>query len=173
MTDIYGFLNSHGLIYERHDHPAVFTCEEAERLVPPLPAAKVKNLFMRDRKGLRHFLVMVGYHKAVDLKALSSVLGSKGLSFASPDRLKRHLGVDPGSVTVLSLVHDGTGAVEVIVDEALWRSEAIQCHPLVNTSTLVIPMEEIRRFLDLTGHEARVLDVPGRESVPLFRGEGA
>jgi Ala-tRNA(Pro) deacylase len=83
--DIYQFLADHDIEYERHDHPPVFTCEEAIRLVPPLPAAKTKNLFLRDRKGGRHFLVAVGYEKAVDLKALASLLGVSKLGFASAE----------------------------------------------------------------------------------------
>jgi Ala-tRNA(Pro) deacylase len=161
-VDIYRYLSEHGIDYERHDHPPVFTCEEADRLVPELPGAKTKNLFLRDKKGLQHFLVMVGYEKAVDLKALSSLLGIGGLGFASPERLKKYLGVDPGAVTILGLVHDAGKEVGVIVDEGLWQASAFRCHPLVNTSTLVISKEGLERLLDLTGHSAQILDVPER-----------
>lgn len=162
MMDIYQFLAEHDIEYERHDHPPVFTCEEANRLVPPLPAAKTKNLFLRDRKGRRHFLVVVGYEKVVDLKALAFLLGVSKLSLASPERLKRFLCVDPGAVTILGVINDVNKAVEVIVDEDLWGSKAFRCHPLVNTSTLVISKENIKRFLDKTGHEVRILNVPDR-----------
>jgi Ala-tRNA(Pro) deacylase len=160
--DIYQFLADHDIEYERHDHPPVFTCEEAERLVPDMPAAKTKNLFLRDRKGRRHFLVVVGYEKAVDLRALTSLLGVRKLGFASPERLKRYLGVDPGSVSILGLMNDVNQAVEVIVDEGLWGAEAFRCHPLVNTSTLAISRDDVQRFLEITGHQVRILDVPGR-----------
>ena len=160
--DIYQFLTDHDIGYERHDHPPVFTCEEAERLVPDMPAAKTKNLFLRDRKGRRHFLVVVGYEKAVDLKALCPLLGASKLGFASPERLKKYLGVEPGSVSVLGLVNDVGQEVEVIVDEGLWRADALRCHPLVNTSTLVISRDGIRHFLEVTGHQVRILDVPNR-----------
>lgn len=160
--DIYQFLADHSIEYERHDHPAVFTCEEALRLVPPLPAAKTKNLFLRDRKGRRHFLVAVGYEKAVDLKALASLLGVSKLGFASDERLQRYLGVDPGSVSILGVVNDVDQEVEVIVDKDLWDAKAFQCHPLVNRSTLVISRDDIQRFLEITGHPVRLLDVPGR-----------
>ena len=160
--DIYRYLSEHGIVYERHDHPPVYTCEEADRLVPELPAAKTKNLFLRDKKGRRHFLVLVGYEKAVDLKALSSLLGIGGISFASPERLKNYLGVDPGAVTILGLTHDTSKKVGVIIDKVLWQASAFRCHPLVNTSTLVISKEDLVRLLDLTGHTAQVLDVPGR-----------
>ena len=162
MINIYQFLAEHDIEYERHDNPPVFTCEEADRLVPPLPAAKTKNLFVRDRKGRCHFLVVVGYEKVVDLKALSSLLGVSKLSLASPERLRRYLGVDPGSVTILGVVNDSDKEVEIIMDEGLWDSKAFRCHPLVNTSTLVISRQNLQRFFDTTGHKPRILNIPGK-----------
>jgi len=163
--DIYQFLAEHNIEYERYDHPPVFTCEEANRLVPPITAeaAKTKNLFLRDKKGRHHFLVTVRDTKRVDVKALEPLLGVKKLSFASPERLKKYLGLTPGSVTILGLVNDVNKEVEVIMDEDVWNSKAIRCHPLVNTSTLVIFRDDIRRFLEITGHNVRVLSVPARE----------
>jgi Ala-tRNA(Pro) deacylase len=161
MTDIYKFLDDHRIEYERHDHPPVFTVEDVHRLVPPLPAAKTKSLFLRDTKGLKHFLIIVRGEKRVDLKALPKILNCSKLRFGSPERLKKHLGVDPGSVSIFSAVNDMDKAVEIIIDTALWESDAFQFHPLVNTSTLVISRDNIKRFLDKTGHETQVLDVPG------------
>lgn len=161
MTDIYKFLNDHQIEYERHDHPPVFTVEDVNLLVPPLPAAKTKSLFLRDAKGLRHFLIIVRGEKRVDLKALPAVLDSSKLRFGSPERLKQYLGVDPGSVSIFAAVNDKDTTVEIIIDTALWESEAFQFHPLVNTSTLVVSRDNIKRFLDKTGHETQVLNVPG------------
>jgi Ala-tRNA(Pro) deacylase len=128
--------------------------------------AKTKNIFVRDKKGKRHFLVVVGYEKTVDLKSLSSLLGVSSMTMASPDRLKRYLGVDPGSVTILAVINDTDGKVEVVFDKALWESPSFRCHPLVNTSTLAIPKEGVQRFLGLTGHKVTVVGVPGREVKP-------
>ena len=161
MTDIYKFLNDHQIEYERHDHPPVFTVEDVNLLVPPLPAAKTKSLFLRDAKGLRHFLIIVRGEKRVDLKALPAVLDSSKLRFGSPERLKQYLGVDPGSVSIFAAVNDKDTTVEIIIDTALWESEAFQFHPLVNTSTLVVSRDNIKQFLDKTGHETQVLNVPG------------
>jgi Ala-tRNA(Pro) deacylase len=163
MVEIYKFLADHQIKYECHDHPPVFTVEDVNRLVPPLTAAKTKNLFLRDNKGQRHFLVVVRGEKRVDLKALPGLVGSSRLRFGSPDRLKKYLGVDPGSVSLFSVVNDIDRAVEVIMDGDLWESEAFQFHPLVNTSTLVISRDNLQRFLDKTGHEIQILDVPGLE----------
>ena len=161
MTDIYKFLDDHQIEYERHDHPPVYTVEDVIRLVPPLEAAQTKSLFLRDAKGSRHFLVIVNGEKRVNLKALPDLLNSSRLRFGSPDRLKKHLGVDPGSVSLFAVVNDTGKAVELIIDSALWKSDAFQFHPLINTSTLVISRGNIKRFLDKTGHSAQILDVPG------------
>jgi len=163
MADIYQFLVEHDIAYERHDHPPVFTCEQADRMVPPLPAAKTKNLFLRDKKGRRHFLVVVGYDKVVDLKMLAPLLGVNRLALASTERLQKYLGVDPGAVTILAVVNDTERGVDVVIDKDLWSSKAFRCHPLVNTSTLVVSKEGLERFLDITGHRPQLIEIPGKE----------
>jgi Ala-tRNA(Pro) deacylase len=160
--DIYDFLAGHGIAYQRVDHPPVYTCEQARELVPELPGMEVKNLFLRDRKGRRHFLVVVGYDKNVDLKALSGELQAPGLSMASPERLARHLAVEPGSVTLLAVVNDPGGTVEVVVDAEVWAATRLRCHPLVNTATLSVERAAIERLFAVTGHVPRVIEVPAR-----------
>jgi Ala-tRNA(Pro) deacylase len=99
----------------------------------------------------------------VNIKALGAVIDSGHLSFGSPDRLKKYLGVDPGSVTVLATINDPGHAVELIFDTVLWEEETFQFHPLVNTSTLLISRENLKRFFELTGHEVRLIEVPSLE----------
>ena len=93
-----------------------------------------KNLFLRDKRGERHILVVVPHEKSVDLKAFAAVLGIKKLALASPDRLKEHLGIEPGAVSILGIVNDKRKKVEVVVDQAVWKADTWQCHPLVNTT---------------------------------------
>jgi Ala-tRNA(Pro) deacylase len=153
-----------GIDAPRHEHPAVMTVEESDRLVPKLPGAKTKNLFLRDRKGARHFLVTVPAEHRVDLGRLGAVLDSDKLGFASAERLERHLGITPGSVSLLALVNDADRAVEFVVDRRLWEAEAIQAHPLVNTATVVLAHDDLVKFLGATGHAPRVVEVPGKEA---------
>ena len=162
MTDIFAFLDRLGVPYERHDHAAVFTVEEALEHVPVLPGGKLKNLFLCDRKGKRDFLVVVGFEKRVNLKALAAALEVPGLRFASPERLQERLGLEPGAVSILGVVNDRDGKVEVVIDRAVWQCDPLQCHPLVNTSTVVIPREGVERFFEATGHTPRIMDVPGQ-----------
>jgi Ala-tRNA(Pro) deacylase len=163
MVDLYRFLADHHVEYERYDHPAVYTVADVKRLVPPLPAARTKNLFLRDHKGRRHFLVIVPADKRVNIKVLNTAIGSSRLSFGSANRLQKFLGVDPGSVTIFALVNDRDHKVEVIIDESLWEQKAFQFHPLVNTSTLVVSNDHLKRFLTLTGHDVKILVVPSQK----------
>jgi Ala-tRNA(Pro) deacylase len=158
--DLDAFFATHAIAASRVDHPPVMTCEEADRLVPRLPAAKSKNLFLRDRKGTRHLLVTVPPERAVDLNALGAVLGVGRLGFASAERLQKHLAITPGSVSLLALVNDTAHAVEFVIDRTLWEAAAIQAHPLVNTATLVLSHADLERFLAATGHVPRIIDVP-------------
>ncbi|WP_043616006.1 prolyl-tRNA synthetase associated domain-containing protein [Chromobacterium violaceum] len=160
---LYRLLDEQQVRYQRFEHPPVYTCEEAARLIPDLPGAECKNLFLCDAKGRRHFLVAVPADAGVDIKALGEALAAKGLRFASPERLKKYLGLEPGSVTLLAAVNDREQQVEVVVDEALWTREAILCHPLVNTATLSVPLEDLARLLAHTGHTPRVIAVPRRD----------
>lgn len=162
MTDIYEFLDNGNIEYQRYDHPPVFTVEDVHRLTPDLPGAKTKNLFLRDKKGSRHFLVVVPADKRVNLKALPKVLETSKISFGSPDRLMENLGVTPGSVSLFAIVNDQKNKVEVIIDKSLWASDAFQFHPLINTSTLIISREGIKQFLAATGHEFKILDIPAQ-----------
>ncbi|MFA6523701.1 MAG: prolyl-tRNA synthetase associated domain-containing protein [Candidatus Peribacteraceae bacterium] len=159
--DIDSFLTERHIPFQRFDHAAVFTCDEAAKL-PPMPGQGTKNLFLRDDKGKRHFLVVVSHEKNVDLKELSKIIGSRKLGFASPERLKKFLGVEPGSVTILGLVHDTDRAVELFMDEDIANADSYQCHPLVNTATLVISRSGIEAFLSSTGHGMKVIHVPSR-----------
>ena len=162
-SDLLDALQRWQVPFERVEHAPVFTCEEADALVPPLPGVHTKNLFLRDGKGRRHVLVVVDADTIVDLKGLAPVLGCGKLGMASTQRLQRHLGVEPGAVTLLGLVHAEPGAVEVVIDHAVWDVEQpLHCHPLVNTATLAIPHAGVVRFFTELGVEPVVIDVPRR-----------
>ena len=161
--DVAEFLSKHDIHPVRHEHPPVMTVEESLRLVPKFPGAKTKNLFLRDKKGRRHFLVTVPHDKAVNIDALADEIGINGLGFGSAERLKKYLGITPGSVSLLALVNDEVRAVEFVIDRALWEAEAVHAHPLVNTATMVLPHADLERFLAATGHVPRVIDVPAKE----------
>jgi Ala-tRNA(Pro) deacylase len=149
-----------GWEYQRVEHAAVFTIEEALAAVPQLEGIKTKNVFMRDGKGQRHFLAILPHERRVDMAELARQLPATKLSMGSPERLQRHLGVTPGAVSIFAIVNDTEKAVELIVDEAVWQAAKLQGHPLRNTATLVIAHATLEAFLAHTGHVPRVLRMP-------------
>ncbi|MFC1859770.1 prolyl-tRNA synthetase associated domain-containing protein [Thermodesulfobacteriota bacterium] len=165
MTEFFEFLGKNDIAYERHDHPPLYTVEDVMRLVPHLPGTKTKNLFLRDKPGKRHFLIVIKAEKKVDLKRLQAVLESSKLSFGSPKRLKKYLDLEPGAVSIFAIFNDVDQQVELYIDEELWSAESFQFHPLVNTSTLTITKEHLERFLAAAGHDFKIVKVPDARPV--------
>jgi Ala-tRNA(Pro) deacylase len=171
MTELVGFLRTHGISYVRHDHPPVYTCEEELRYVPESGAARTKNLFMRDKRGRRHLLLVTLCSKSVSIADFAETAGADRLSFASPERLMKYLGVEPGAVTLLGLVNDAAHAVEVYVDADVWRAASIHAHPLRNDATFVLSHADVERFLATTGHQARIVTVQSAHAEETTRSE--
>lgn len=147
--------------YQHIEHPPLATCSDADRLRLARPGTRLKHLFLRDNYGRRHVLLATAHDQTVDLKQLSRQMGVSRLGFASAERLQRYLGVRPGCVSLLALINDQANAVEFWVDQAIWRSPAFQCHPLINTASWVLPREGVMRFLEHTGHTPTRIPVPG------------
>jgi len=156
---IYEFLDQHNIPYERYDHAPVYTVAEADALNLEIGGEHTKNLFLRDKKGRRHLLLVAQAESVINLKELGKKLGISGMSLASPERLMTHLGIEPGSVSPLALLNDSENGVEVLIERSVWEAEAVRCHPLVNTATLVIPREGLAQFLQTTGHSVEVVDI--------------
>ena len=146
------FMDGNGFVYERLEHPAVFTCAEVDLHHAGVDAVSTKNLFLCDKKARRFFLAVTACEKTVKLDELTSQLGVAHLRFGSEENLMRLLGVTRGSVTMMGLVNDSEHAVELWIDDEIWRGEQFLCHPLVNTATLILSKAELQRFFALTGH---------------------
>ena len=152
-------LDSLGIPYVRHEHPPVATVEEAEKHWAGLQGTHCKNLFLRNYKGNRHYLVIAPVTRGIDLRRLNAELGEDRLSFASPERLKRWLGVEPGSVSPFGLINDASHAVRVVCDLALKSSDRLGFHPNVNTATLEIALADFEKFLAWRGNAVSWLEL--------------
>lgn len=150
--ELLDYLNASGFAYQRLEHPAVFTCEEADSHDLGVEAVHTKNLFLCDKKGRRFFLAVTACEKTVNLSELAVKFGVSHLRFASEENLIRLLGVTRGSVTMMGLVNDSEHQVELWVDGTIWNGEFFLSHPLVNTATLVLAKSDLQRFFEKTGH---------------------
>jgi Ala-tRNA(Pro) deacylase len=156
---LFARLDQLGITHRTVEHPPVFTVEEAKALRGNLSGHHIKNLFLRNKKEDR-WLVVALEDRAIDLKRLGEVLGAGRLSFGSADRLKRTLGVEPGSVTPLALINDRAQAVRLVLDRGVADGGPVNAHPLVNTMTTALSAADLLRFFAATGHTPRWLDFP-------------
>lgn len=149
---VYTALETLGVPFDRHEHPPVFTVDQALEHWAGIEAAHCKNLFLRNKKGDRHYLVVAGHSRPIDIAALAARVGEARLSFASAERLAAHLGLTPGAVSPFGLINDRTRTVRVLVDAALRSAERVGFHPNVNTATVVLAFADFERFLASCGN---------------------
>lgn len=163
MTDleasVVARLRELGIEYTRHQHPAAATVEEAETHWADIDATHCKNLFLRNQKGNRHYLVVLTASKKADLKGVADQIGDGKLSFASAERLMRHLGLTPGSVSPFGLINDRAHAVRVVLDRDLRAATRLSFHPNINTVTFTVAAPDFARFLDACGNPVQHVTV--------------
>ena len=143
-----------------HEHDAVFTVEESKKIKNHIDGCGTKNLFLKNKKGVM-VLVLAKHDTQVDLKGLSKRIGGGSLSFGKPDLLDEVLGVKPGSVTPLSLINDKDNRriSYFVLDKAITKYDYMNCHPMVNTATVVLKGSDLLKFIDHCGHEKLTLDL--------------
>jgi len=86
-------------------------------------------------------------------------VGDGKLSFASPDRLRSHLGLTPGSVSPFGLINNSDRAVRVVVDRDLKSAPRLSFHPNINTVTLTIAAADFVKFLESCGNPVQTVGV--------------
>lgn len=172
ITKVLDFLEKHSLGYELHTHPPLPTIELALEYWKDIDSTHCKNLFFRNHKGNRHYLVVFECHKALDIHSLEHKLRQGKLSFASAERMERCLGLLPGSVSPLGLINDIdlTGAAEkelfpnghrvmLFLDQDLKSAPRLSFHPCDNTASAVLSNDDFMKFLTLWGGEYEWINV--------------
>ena len=147
------------IAFDRHEHPPIATGDEGLEHWEGIDAVHCKNLFLRNQKGTRHYLVILPVTKRADLRMVADQIGDGKLSFASPERLLTYLGVTPGSVSPFGLIHDTDHHVRVFLDKDLKVAARISFHPNINTRTLVLSFADFEKYLAASWNVVRFVDV--------------
>ena len=174
IEKVLAFLEDNGIEYTNHTHPPLPTIELALEYWKEIDSTHCKNLFFRNHKGNRHYLVVFECHKELSIHTLEKSLRQGKLSFASQERMERCLGLLPGSVSPFGLINDmnltdsdgvakeGVSAkelfenghrVKLFLDSDLRESERLSFHPCDNTASTVVSNEGFMKFLQLWGGE--------------------
>ncbi|MGB7421484.1 MAG: prolyl-tRNA synthetase associated domain-containing protein [Comamonas sp.] len=139
-------------------YPEHTTVEEGKALRGAMTGTFTKNLLLKDKKG-RHFLLAIHEDRALDLKAVSALVGGKGhLSFLPGERMQALLGVQPGALTPLGLMQDEEGVVTVVIDASLMGDAQLNFHPLRQTESVGLAPQELAAFVRSCGREPLVVD---------------
>jgi Ala-tRNA(Pro) deacylase len=156
--DLFSLLRSLGIETATHEHPPVFTVEEAKAHCAHLPGGHCKSLFLKDKKGGLFLLVALDW-RPIELNGIAKRLGCARLSFGRPELLMETLGVTPGAVTPFALINDKARRVDVVLDAGMMREPLLNYHPLANTATTAIRPDDLRRFIAACGHRPRELEL--------------
>jgi len=149
---VFAWLDSHHIEYSWYEHPEAPTIEIARQYWRNDGSKHCKNLFFRNHKGNRHYLVVFDSEQSMAIHDLEHILHQGKLSFASPERMMKWLGLYPGSVSPFGLINDEENHTHLFLDETLRKQPALSFHPNDNRFTVVISREEFERYLTLVGN---------------------
>jgi Ala-tRNA(Pro) deacylase len=152
QPELYKLLEELNIEYDYREHPPVATIKEATLYWKNYDSGRCKNIFLRNHKGNRHYLVILEHLRELNMHDLEKRLKQGKLSFASAERLKKYLGVIPGSVTPLGLINDENHHVHVFLDEKLLEFEKLSFHPNINTASIIIKRDDLVRLLKHLGN---------------------
>lgn len=160
---VYDMLDELGVKYNVIEHNPLYTADDLICLKDPSQESycrgnHCKNLFLRNAKGNKYYLIVVKDDRQVNLKELKNRIGSTNLSFASPERLYKVLGLLPGSVNPFSLVNDESHGVELYIDSEVLNGENMNFHPNINTKTVNLTLDGFKEFLNSLENSIEIID---------------
>lgn len=159
QPQVYECLDKMGIEYEYYEHPEAPTIEIAAQFYRGEDTTLCKNLFFRNHKGNRHYLVIMDSRHQMDIHSIEKMLRQGKLSFASPERMMKYLGLRPGSVSLFGLVNDKDHEVTLFVDKGLVNVKKVSFHPNDNHASLVISSSDMFKFIENIGNEWQVVDL--------------
>lgn len=152
QEQVYQRLDALNIPYRYKEHPPAPTIEIGRNYWGDLPGTHCKNLFFRNHKGNRHYLVIFQCDQSMAIHDLEHLLKQGKLSFASEERMDRYLGLKPGSVSPFGLLNDKEHHVYVFLDEKLKSYEYICFHPNDNRASLSLRTTDFIRYMDASGN---------------------
>jgi len=157
----YELLDRLNVEYLRADHEYADTIEACHEVEKVLDCQICKNLLLTNRQQTDVYLLLMPGDKPFKTKILSKQIGTARLSFATAEQMEKHLDITPGSVSVLGLMNDKTGAVRLLIDKDLLKDEFFGCHPCINSSTLKLKTADVvEKIIPAMGHGITYVDLP-------------
>ena len=159
IKKVLDYLTSNNIEYSWYTHDEAPTIEIARTQWRADGSKHCKNLFFRNHKGNRHYLVVLDCERDLHIHDLEQRLHQGKLTFASPRRMAQYLGLCPGSVSPFGLINVSENHVHLFIDENLMKEESLSFHPNVNRATVVISQQEFMRYLSIVGNSYEFIEL--------------
>ncbi len=156
---VFDYLKKLHIPFEMIEHPPAPTISEAMKYWKNIEATHCKNLFFRNHKGNKHYLVIFDAHQQLAIHDLEKLLKQGKLSFASEKRMAKYLAILPGSVSPFGLINDKENHVHLFIDAHLLNSHKISFHPNDNTASLVLQFSDFQKYLENIGNSFEFIDL--------------
>ena len=148
-----------GIDFGEFYHEPIPTIDDALPVWKDINATHCKNLFFRNHKGNKHYLVIFHYLQSLGIHDLEQRLKQGKLTFASEKRMAQYLGIKPGSVSPFGLINDIDHHVHVFIDKNLLQADQISFHPNDNSATFVLTMEGFIQYLNQTQNSYEFIEL--------------
>ena len=145
-NELIKLLDIRGYDYDFHEHNALFTVEESNKLRGEIKGLHSKNLFLKNKKN-KFYLFSCEEFTKINLKTISKSLSLGNVSFAKKEYLLELLGIAPGSVTPFALLNNTENNIDLYLEDKMHESEYINFHPLTNKATVTIKSEDFIEFM--------------------------
>lgn len=123
-----------------------------------------KNLFLRNHKKNKYYLVLLPLTKKINLQELADLLDEKRFSFANETELNDYLKIMPGSVSYLNVITaNKLGGrykdISYVIDKEIISSEKVGFHPSDNTATVVTKPDIILKIFEEYDLKCCIIDL--------------
>jgi len=157
----YELLDSLSIPYMRAEHSPANTIADCMEVEKVIGVGVCKNLFLCNRQKTKFYLLLMPGQKPFRTSVFSKLIGSSRLSFADEEHLLKFLDVHPGSVSILGLMNDTEGRVQLVIDRDVISGEYMRCHPCANTTTLRLRTTDVlNKLLPAINHVPIIVDIP-------------
>ena len=156
---VYSTLNKLDIPFEYYQSPEDFSSEDDIQFWKNINATRCKNLFMRNHKGDRHFLIISDFYKNIEIRILEQKLKKGKISFASQERIDKWIKGTIGAISIFSLLNDTQNHVEVFIDESLKDQLKLTFLPNELNALISISFENFIKILDYSGNKYEFLNL--------------
>ena len=157
-SELKTYLEKYGIEYVEHQHDAVFTVEESKKLKKEIPGMHCKTLFLKGSQG-KYYLIVLPAEKRLDNKKFRKLLGVKKAKFGNKEELEKEVRLTPGSVSIFGAIYINGENVKLIIDKEVWSAESVGFHPNINTATIVLEHEDLKKFYDSLDCEKEIVEL--------------